>query len=203
MRKYKVYIEKSDLPTRDMFIQNGFSVVDQPYLADLICFTGGADVSPMLYEMVAMPSTHYDGVRDQDCSDIFHTYCDTPMVGICRGGQFLNVMMGGELFQHIDNHNIGQHHDAFDPETGQIYEVTSGHHQMMIPTPEGEVLLVAEECSSRLPTGTFVNPIPDKDIEAVVYEESDVLCFQPHPEWVNKDHECQKLFFNMIFEYLL
>src|SRR3546814_3238996 len=29
-----------------------------------------------------------------------------PMAGICRGGQFLNVMCGGSMIQHVEGHAI-------------------------------------------------------------------------------------------------
>lgn len=129
------------------------------------------------------------------------------MVGICRGAQFLNVMCGGELFQHVNNHNKGQH-EAVCTETGEIYNVTSAHHQMMIPSEEGEVLLVANETTERVfverasVTAESLVGLPKDDIEAVFYEEEMCLCFQPHPEYVNKGDECYELFMTMMKENL-
>src|SRR5438309_1359385 len=56
-----------------------------------------------------------------------------PMAGICRGSQFLNVMAGGRLCQHLDGH--GSWHDM-ETSDGRSFEVSSTHHQMMLP-PEG------------------------------------------------------------------
>lgn len=200
----KVFVEGSDTLVKEMFEEWDYDITSIAADADLICFTGGADVSPMLYEQVKHHKTINDLDRDQICANLFYTFLhEVPMVGICRGAQFLNVMCGGELYQHINNHNcIGDGHEAYEPETGQIFDVTSDHHQMMIPTDEAEILLVANESTHKLPVkGHFNEPHPD-DVEAVLYEKEKCLCYQPHPEWVGKDHECQTLFFAMIETHL-
>lgn len=33
------------------------------------------------------------------------------MVGICRGAQFLNVMAGGKMIQHVEGHAIHGTHE--------------------------------------------------------------------------------------------
>lgn len=194
----KVFVEDDNL-IEDMFIKMGWKVVTDPQDSDLICFTGGSDVSPMLYETVKHPNTFCNPVRDQECCDLFYKYVDLkPMVGICRGAQFLNVMCGGDLYQHVDNHNKG-YHEAMDPETGRVYEVTSAHHQMMIPEESGKLFLITNKSTIREPdmgVGYF------EDVEGVFYEEENCLCYQPHPEYVEINHECCKLFFDLIKDYL-
>lgn len=203
MTNKSVYVEGYDILVEEMFSKRGWIIEKRtPLEADLVCFTGGSDVSPMLYETVKHLRTVNDPVRDQRCCDIFWSLSqDKPTVGICRGGQLLNVLCGGELHQDVNNHTNNPH-TAISPETGQIFDVTSDHHQMMIPGVDGEVLLYAEESTEKLPEGGYSNDIPPFDVEAVFYEEQKALCFQPHPEWVEKDHECQKLFFDLIEEYL-
>lgn len=198
-----IYIEGSDNSMGKMFCSEGWVVLSRPGDADLICFSGGSDVAPMLYEQVKHKRTSCDYNRDQECSDLFHKFVfEKPMVGICRGAQFLNVMCGGELYQHTNGHNLtGATHPAMDPQTGQIFDVTSDHHQMMIPTEMAEVLLVGEESSFREPTKLYSNAEPVLDIEAVFYSEENCLCYQPHPEWVSKGHDCWDLFFIMVEEF--
>ncbi|WP_199840089.1 gamma-glutamyl-gamma-aminobutyrate hydrolase family protein, partial [Streptomyces scabiei] len=65
---------------------------------------------------------------------------DTPLLGICRGMQLLNVALGGTLVQHIEDHVVaagvvGRH--AVKPVPGTRYaditaeeaEVPTYHHQ--------------------------------------------------------------------------
>jgi hypothetical protein len=41
------------------------------------------------------------------------------------------------------------------------------------------------------------------DTEVVLYDEDSLsLCFQPHPEYVNPEHECQRLYFDLINQYM-
>ena len=69
---------------------------------ELVVFTGGADVDPSLYRETMEVRTHSDLARDL-FEKMFYKACRTyvvPMVGICRGAQFLTVMNGGKLKQH-------------------------------------------------------------------------------------------------------
>src|SRR5690242_167619 len=74
--------------------------------ADIILFTGGEDVNPELYGEVALHTTHFNRLRDQKEKLIFDAALEReiPMVGICRGGQALNVFNGGKMWQHVNNH---------------------------------------------------------------------------------------------------
>lgn len=156
--------------------------------ADLVVFTGGADVTPSLYHAAKHRTTGNDPRRD----DVEIKYFDKaverelPMVGICRGGQFLNVMSGGAMYQDVEKH-CGPH-EITDLESGETVLVSSTHHQMMKPSPEG--ILVA---SSTLGGGRewfdgqiFKKDISDEDIEVVFYPHTRALCFQPHPEFVGE-----------------
>ena len=134
-----------------------------------------------------------------------------PMAGICRGGQFLNVMCGGKMYQHVDGHATGTTH-AVSPTIASerlvptTFQVTSTHHQMMIPSEMATLLLVADMASrleymTRGSIGYKESAVRD-DTEALWYPEQKVLCFQPHPEYLGKDSECQKAYFSFIAEFL-
>lgn len=204
-----VYVEDNFKPVINMFLERDYQVVADPSKADFICFTGGEDVMPAVYGHKRHPYTHYDALRDQICTDLYMDYWALPKVGICRGAQFLNVMNGGSLWQHVNNHNLhhGATHIAIDAVTKEKWKVTSTHHQMMIPpldTQDWELILVADEATTRICTDEFEdNQSKDlKDIEALWFEHSQSLCFQPHPEDVHRDHECQKLFFTLLEQYI-
>lgn len=193
----KVYIVGYDDLIDRMFKKRDFETVDDPKDADIICFTGGADVSPHLYGEDIIPGTYCDPDRDEQEEELYDMFkANKFMVGICRGGQFLNVMNGGRMYQDVDNHT--RNHFVYAPDGNKLCEVTSTHHQMMIPHHSGKVMVYGRESTTRVrQRGTFVGSPFTDDIEVVHYptakENKGALCFQPHPEYGHKDTE--ELFF--------
>lgn len=199
----KVYIGEASSLYLEMFLEMKWESADTIEEADVVVFTGGADVNPLMYCQDKLPSTRFDAERDQQDEDLFEEALanDKPMVGICRGAQFLNVKMEGSLFQDVDGHK--KLHKAVDPYLGLSFDVTSTHHQMMIPGPGAEVLLIASESTQqtwRDEEGIVVESVKGMDIEALVYREDRVLCYQPHPERVAASHPCQEYFFKRLME---
>ncbi|HEY9817448.1 MAG TPA: gamma-glutamyl-gamma-aminobutyrate hydrolase family protein [Candidatus Obscuribacterales bacterium] len=202
----KVFIVLSNDQYDTMYLRNGFDVVANIEEADFIQFTGGEDVSPRLYGQNPHPSTHSSEARDMFEMRVYDAAIDrgVPMVGICRGGQFLNVMSGGIMKQHVDGHAIGGEHLMVDLASGEMVSVTSTHHQMMSPDPDlGELIAVASE-STYWEDGERTRHKSERgdDCEVVWYPKTKALCFQPHPEYVAKSHQCQMYFFELLNQYV-
>lgn len=192
-----VRIIGNDFSIRKMFSHRGWTINSNTN-PDLVQFVGGEDVDPALYKEERHATTGSNPLRDARESHIFHQFVgNTPMAGICRGGQFLNVMCGGRMWQNVNNHAIRDVHKAEDLFFGAEVEVTSTHHQMMRPTEEAELLLKANLSTVR-ETSTSLEKGPFDDVESVLYAEQQVLCYQPHPEYLEKDHPCQRLYFDYI-----
>lgn len=184
----KVYFPQYDSSVGRMFKEQGYSVVasmdDKP---SLVCFVGGADVGPGLYGHKQHHSTVTHDNRDIEEDSLYNALQDLgiPSVGICRGGQFLNVMNGGTMYQDVSNH-LGTHKALV---TGDIIEVSSTHHQMMCPGKNAIILGIGvgtaatrtiwDTVSGEFKTTEFVKDNPD--IEVLSYGTD--LCFQPHPEF--------------------
>jgi hypothetical protein len=156
--------------------------------AEIVCFTGGADINPELYGEPALANTGFSIERDQkdlECYIAASKRKSPPcLVGICRGAQFLNVMNGGRLWQHVTDHT--RTHIIYDKSYNEQFEVTSTHHQMMIPRDSGLVLAVACVAKEKHCFGsTEFRPEGNEDfndVEVVWYDDTRSLCFQPHPE---------------------
>ena len=195
-----VYIEQGDYNYKMLFITLGYTVVSDFDAADLIVFTGGSDVSPHLYGDAAHRTTGNNTIRDAKEERLFDAAQDRGVacVGICRGAQFLNVMNGGKMWQHVTNHAIGSTHEALDLLSGEEVSVTSTHHQMMIPHKSGQVLMTANVAKYK--QGFEKEEVGGKkpDIEAVFYPDTKSLCYQPHPEYTSPNHPCQLTYFNYI-----
>lgn len=194
-----------------MFKVHGWEIVDNIYKADLVQFTGGEDVSPDLYGEAKHSRTHSNPDRDHRERIVFNLCLsiNKPMSGICRGGQFLNVMCGGKMWQHVDGHARSGTHDCIDELTGEVFQATSTHHQMMIPSKEGILLASAQESKSKekmgdnggvvlfMSKGKYMN-----DSEVVYYQKEKALCFQPHPEH-HGHNKLASIYFHYLNQYPL
>ena len=205
----KVFIVNSSYDYERMFEAHGWMVVSDVELADLIQFTGGEDVHPSFYDerphQFSFSNIHRDNYEIP-----FFQYGITnsiPMAGICRGGQFLNVMNGGRMYQHVSKHT-GSHKALYAVDGREVY-VTSTHHQMMRPGPSGEVFLTAQMGGMKefMPhpldpsNKPIINAIDEDDVEGVFYPNSRTVCFQPHPEFRGHE-ELATFYFEVINKFL-
>lgn len=163
--------------------------------ADIVVWTGGEDINPIIYDEKPIKGTYYNSARDEDDLRVLDEAYGLSkfLVGICRGAQLLNVVPnGGSLWQDVDGHE-GRNHSAFDCLTGKMIAVNSIHHQMMKITPKAELLCWSNESMVRkgfhdvwhCPAGPR-QPNPkqqDKEPEAVWYPDTMSLLVQFHPEF--------------------
>lgn len=193
----RVYVVGGGYAYERMFKQAGLKLAASMHGADLLCFTGGADVSPELYDEVNVCS-YPSPERDKEEEAIFDWAYehDMPMVGICRGAQFLNVMNGGKVWQDVDAHAISGTHEI-DCVYGGKLMVSSTHHQMMRPSTDAKVLAIAALATYKLNAHGLLGHT-EEDAEVVYYPETKSLCYQPHPEIMNEQHECRQHFFMLI-----
>lgn len=193
-----VHVFDGDELTVRMFQKNGWELygIDTDEGPNLIVFTGGEDVSPAYYGEANVDS-YCNPHRDAYEFEIFHKFNGIPKVGICRGGQFLNVMSGGRMWQDTDMH--GRYHTLRDLLTGRDIFVSSTHHQMMRPSGLAQIVAVADESTYR--TADKAHNVKAfehyQDIEILFYPETQSLCFQPHPEYPDAD-ETEGYFFELI-----
>jgi hypothetical protein len=208
----RVYIVSASRAYAEMFLARGWLFAESIEDADLIQFTGGEDVSPPLYGQEKHKTTYNNLARDKHELGIFYEgfELDIPMTGICRGGQFLFVANGGQMYQDVDNH-CGEHMlHTYDPTLldgiGQaISQVTSTHHQMMMYEGkfDANVVAVADGLSTRrefYDEGVLRDGLAGVDLEVVHFPETKCLCFQPHPEFY--DGEMQNYYFKLLSERL-
>lgn len=168
-----------------------------PNSIELVCFTGGEDVSPSLYGHKNLESG-CSRARDEQEVLIFEQAkkCEIPMTGICRGSQFLNVMCGGTMIQHLKVNHGGDRHQC-ETIDGKKFQVTSSHHQMSVPSSEGAVVAYADiriNQKNCIYDGELPESVLEEDdhgvktvriTEAIYYEEHRVFGCQFHAEWMD------------------
>jgi len=184
----KVAIINGNSQYSSMYLNEGWDVGTDIEDADLVQFTGGSDVHPNFYDEELHPYSMCSLPRDKYERGVYDLCVERgiPMVGICRGGQFLNVMNGGRMLQHVTGHATGEAHMMTDCETSHRIEVTSTHHQMMVPAPHAVVVAVAKEMGDKETMdaqGQICEVFDEVDYEVLYYPDTKSLCFQPHPEF--------------------
>lgn len=194
-----------------MFFNKGFTITNNVADAHIVCFTGGEDVNPALYGELPIPGIVWNDARDKRDTDMFNMALAHRkfMVGICRGGQFLNVMNGGKLWQDVDGHT--KYHHLEDLESGASFFVSSTHHQMFRPHTTARIIATSHESTKKhahnlewrktLVAASMFQTHKEhptfNDIEVCYYQNTRSLCFQPHPEF-NGVPECTEYFFAVL-----
>lgn len=188
----KVYVVGGGRDYIRMFFNLGLIGAKHVEEADIVCFTGGEDINPSLYGEPSLKETVYNIDRDERDlrAYVAASKRDNPpvLIGICRGAQFLNVMNRGRMWQHVTDHC--KNHEITDYVNNTTVEVTSTHHQMMIPGPDALVMAVASVAKEKHAFGAAELRKKDNtdknDVEVVWYDNTKSLCFQPHPETGHK-----------------
>lgn len=207
----RFFLPSTDQAVVEMMKSAGFVWTNNQADAEIIVFTGGADVHPALYGERVHPSTCVNGVRDNKDIKAWNARDpDQVCVGICRGGQFLNVMNGGKMWQHVTNHAVHGTHNMYSTEDSQVVAVTSTHHQMMIPTDKADILYTANIAMVKEGYDKVKKYTPDErratwdDVEVCVYPATKSLCYQPHPEYNTPGNlQNRKLFIELVLEMLI
>ncbi|MEU1946962.1 gamma-glutamyl-gamma-aminobutyrate hydrolase family protein [Streptomyces sp. NPDC020125] len=120
---------------------------------DGLVISGGPDVEPVRYGAEVDPRTG-PPARERDAWELAlidaALASGTPLLGICRGHQLLNVFLGGTLVQHLDGHagrpGVFDHHEVKPVPDTLLAEilpdpvsVPTFHHQAVAQLGEGLV----------------------------------------------------------------
>lgn len=169
------------------------AIVDKMEDAKFVVFTGGADVSPSLYKKKKHFTTYPSPKRDEEEVEEFNKarQLNKPLVGICRGAQFLCVQAGGILVQ--DQANLRLYH-PMQVKDGKSIMVSSSHHQAQYPwvLPENKYRILGwtkgqskyhlgETDKDEMIIGKVDGEI---EVELCHFPEIDALAIQSHPEIV-------------------
>ncbi|MFI6684515.1 gamma-glutamyl-gamma-aminobutyrate hydrolase family protein [Streptomyces sp. NPDC050485] len=149
---------------------------------DGLVIAGGADVEPVRYGAEPSPRTG-PPARDRDAWELAlidaALASGTPLLGICRGLQLLNVALGGTLVQHLEGHTNGR--GVFGSHT--VKPVPGTLYASLVPEAS-DVPTHHHQCVDRLGTGLVASAhAEDGTVEAAELPGPGwVLGVQWHPE---------------------
>lgn len=176
----------------------------EPYRFKLVLFTGGEDVDPFLYDEEGSNLCHFNSRRDAAEIKIFERALsrNIKMAGICRGAQLLNVLAGGRLMRHINNHVGGWHYVTTS--TGENITTNTLHHQMVIPGPKAHVTAWSRYklSSCYIGKGDKKEKWEGKETEAIIIPAILSCGVQWHPEIMAKNADGYKYFHSMVADLL-
>ncbi len=92
---------------------------------DALLLSGGPDIDPALYHRDPEPGVELELERGRDDMELALLEAalrrDIPVLGICRGMQLLNVVMGGTLLQDLPNHAEEWRDERWESVNHRIY----------------------------------------------------------------------------------
>jgi putative glutamine amidotransferase len=162
---------------------------------DLLVLPGGKDVDPKRYGAIPEFFTgHSDVFLEHFDVNVLPKYIknNTPIFGICRGLQTINVAFNGTLTQHLYNHpyssersdkthinvvnidNINNIQYLKDIQLPNTFKSNSLHHQAISKLGTGFVDIAR--------TKSF-----GKSIEAIAHIEKPIIAVQYHPEEIHDE----------------
>ena len=170
---------------------------------DGLLFTGGYDVDPAEFGAEPHPATVPAPDRDGLELPLVRAAVGrgTPVLGICRGIQVINVALGGDLLQHVPEHD---HHT-----TGESRRHTPHSVRVAAGSQTAEVLGASEVPVNSLhhqAVGTVAPGLlatgwsEDGVVEAVESPDGQLLAVQWHPEELIDDHAHSRRIFKWLVE---
>lgn len=182
-----------------------FKLISASYASGIIpnyvLFDGGHDVSPILYNTKNTNSSVNLG-RDLHELGIFNLYSryNTAFIGICRGSQLLNVLLGGQLNQditpmHNRHHTVRVCEDTnFAQYIGDgIFTVNSTHHQASI---------LSDSVKATLYHFNYGTVEGFESLETISINGKQVpkyKAIQSHPEYLDNDYQHREIVLKYLF----
>ena len=175
---------------------------------DGFLFTGGQDVSPKLYGMEDATGTIVSSPERDKLETLLLSralQADKAVLGICRGLQFINVFLGGTLWQDLPSQHpseiVHRQGKPYDAPTHQV--LLSGDLQALLGKDILEVNTLHHQAVKDLGSGLTPMAIaPDGIVEAVqMTGKRFVWAVQWHPEYLFRTDSDSQVIFSCFVEH--
>ena len=169
---------------------------------DLLVLPGGSDVNPARYgtpwlPVISLPNRAYEYFDEVVLPH--YVKSNTPIFGICRGLQTLNVLFGGTLKPHcnepVSYADGSAAHWVKDVETQELFKCSSNHHQAIGDLADGFlVTAVGYPITNDSKKGAVLDPKSKQlEIEGIRHANLPIRAVQFHPEKNFNGNSCMKI----------
>lgn len=171
----------------------------------LVLFTGGADISPMLYHETS-PKGMCMSNSNRDKFEIrlfrYALKHNIKVAGICRGSQLINVLSGGKMLHHVSSHAGTVH--TIQIGNGEKLNVNSLHHQMSIPGKDTLTVGWASPKVSKIYYGNKDKQVNYEGLETevIITPNKNACGVQYHPEMLSEKSDGYIFFHTFIENFL-
>ena len=172
-------------------------------MVDGILLTGGQDVSPELYGEAPALTGEVCEMRDAMEQLLLKKamVLDKPVLGICRGIQFINVALGGSLYQDIPSQHPSavEHHQSppYDKPSHAVTLVQGSPLQSLLGQQKLLVNSYHHQAVRRLADGLEVMARSEDDLVEAVWkpDQKFLWAVQWHPEFSFRTEDSSRRIF--------
>lgn len=177
-------------------------------ICDGILFTGGHDVTPEIYGEQAQKNVISCRKRDDMEKIVLEKAINTnkPLLGICRGIQFINAALGGTLYQDLPTQYKTEtdHHQKppYDIPVHTVNIVKDSPLHKCLQTETIEVNSYHHQAVKDLAPGLKIMAVSEDGLTEGIYmpEHPFLWAVQWHPEFSHKKDENSRLIFKAFVE---
>lgn len=176
---------------------------------DEFLFTGGQDVEPSVYNETKSENCGECSIKRDRMEKILFEMAyakDKPVLGICRGVQFINAVMGGSLYQDLETEHPStvNHHQLhpYDKPCHKVSIIKESPLYDLLKTQELGVNSLHHQAIKRLADGLSVMAVSEDGLTESVYapQKKFIWGVQWHPEFSYAIDENSRLIFKKFVE---
>ena len=198
--KYPESLARAGAEVRWIDLHDPKQAVQEALTCDGLLLPGGGDLDPVLYGQERIPACGEPNLlRDAAEPLLLRAFlaADKPVLGICRGIQVLNVVLGGSLYQDIKPFEHVPHNDHW----AKIHTVTLRRDTLLSRILQQDTVLVNSQhhqAADRLAPGLVLSALSEDGIVEAIEKPDARFCLgvQWHPEWLSEADPAMQGLFN-------
>ena len=198
--KYPESLARAGAEMRWIELDDPEKAVQDALACDGLLLPGGGDMDPAFYGQERIPACGEPNLlRDAAEPKLLRAFlaADKPVLGICRGIQVMNVVLGGTLYQDIKPFEHVPHNDHW----AKVHTVTVRRGTLLSRLLGQDTVLVNSQhhqAASRVAPGLEIAALSEDGFIEALEKPDAKFCLgvQWHPEWLSEADPRQQALFD-------